>query len=472
MFVFNTMFVLKHAGFHLQRQAILSIGIVKLKHSSSALFVTGEKANQTVSILTPYVDMNDHFQDIPRLERNISLRGMKLNVTQLSEQWQILQNLVSDKLSLEERRNEIAERIKELKKMGITNDMEKYRIQGKVLRNELKTLMKTLWSLEENVILKALKLPNVLNPHTPDNLEKVVSEYGEVYKGISVDHIVNGKKGSLLEYLSPMHYYFKGAAALYEMCILSFFADELKNNNFLPFSNADFSRSIVVEGVGMDYHNPQSVFTLKEVTDSLYSHNREHLVGGASLFSFCAFHAKHVIQSEFLPVRYFSIGNQYKPARNKSHEMGLFNVCQSSVVEIFLVVPDCYDAMMAEFHRTLDLLTRLYKQLGYHFRIVYLPPLELKPWESLRASIQLFSPCLQSYIEVGHLSTCDTYISKRLLMYYENVASHERKFVRILSGTALSVPIILGCVLESEPLVSTNGLKIPNPISKNVFCTL
>jgi seryl-tRNA synthetase len=118
---------------------------------------------------------------------------------------------------------------------------------------------------------------------------------------------------------------------------------------------------------------------------------------------------------------------------------------------------------MNDFDRTMAAVTDIYKELGFPFRVVYMPAGALRSYESLRGSFQMYSSSLQTYVEIGHVSVSNDYISKRLLIRYET--EPEQKFTRIISGTVLSVPKLLGCILELHHEVKTFG---SIPISESV----
>ncbi|XP_049765809.1 serine--tRNA synthetase-like protein Slimp [Schistocerca cancellata] len=416
-------------------------------YCSSTLFVTGNKAHKTASILIPHLDCEERFQGLENLKRNVMLRKLDLDVNNVHQLWEKLRSVEQTKECMEQKRVEIASITKALKKNNNFQEIEKLKVQGRSLRDDIKKVTKKFWEMQEKAIGQFLSLPNDLDPDTPEMEEKVLYEFGNVPQDPSVCHTVIGNKQDLVRYFSPVCYYLTGAAAVYELKLLQHFADSLHEAEFAETCNSDFVRSIVVEGCGMKHINSVSVFTIEHSDTGVSDiNNRLHLVGGASLPAYCACHAKTIVTGS-LPVRYFTIGRQYSPIQSKSLP-GLFHTCQASCVEVFVLTSDTLKELKAEFQRTLKAVTGIYRSLGLPFRIVLFPANSLKQWESLRASIQMFSVHNKSFIEVGYLSLCNNYISKRLLMYYET-PEKDKKFVQVLSGTVLSVPKFLGCVLEN-----------------------
>jgi seryl-tRNA synthetase len=165
------------------------------------------------------------------------------------------------------------------------------------------------------------------------------------------------------------------------------------------------------------------------------------------------------------------MGRQYKPSAQNLDETdfsGLFGVCQASSIELFISTADDLSNMMNEFDRTMAAVTDIYKKLEFPFRVVYMPARSLRLYESLRGSFQMYSSSLQTYMEVGHVSVSDDYISKRLLIRYE--AEPEQRFTRIISGTVLSVPKLLGCILEMHHEAKTfASIPIPESVKQCLF---
>lgn len=442
----------------------------------SALYMTGDEAKNMFSVVSPHIDIEARFKEMSALKRSVELRGMQVDVDSIKRFWEILKTVEADKITLENRRVDTAKKIKEIKEGNddATKETEKLKLQGKLLREDLKVTTKAVWELQKKVMIRVLSLPNNLHPDTPSEEEKIVSQFGnESSTKQTESHIRIGNKLDILDYVNPMCYYLKGEAAIFELCILDYFTEELCRHNFIKFCNSDFGRSVVVEGCGLNHEDSDVTYILQDTNDILCTKdtNRLHLVGGASLPSFCSFHAKQIIPVTALPLRLVAMGRQYKPSAHDLKETdfsGLFAVSQASSVELFISTTDNMSNMMNEFDRTMAAVTDIYKALGFPFRVVYMPAGSLRSYESLRGSFQMFSSYLKTYIEIGHVSVSDDYISKRLLICYE--AEPEQRFTRIVSGTVVSVPKLLGCILELHSEAKTFGsIPIPESVKQHFF---
>lgn len=422
---------------------------------TSSLFIPGDKARESFSALTPHVDLDTRLCDIDTLGKNLTYRGMKMDLRQLRKDWDQLKSAREYKAVLDKERLMASAKFQSLKDArvaeNITTEITK-------IKDKIKMVTKEIWELEKVAILGGLSLPNDINAETPiTDEEKIVHVFGNKPDTgeISPGHLEVAEKLGLVEYFDSSYYFLKDDAAQFELSISYLFMDKLRACGFVPMSNSDFGKSITVEGVGLNPRDANSVFTLEKDADMVDPIARLHLIGGASLASFCAYHAKTLTRTDHLPLRYVTMGRHYNPESCESLP-GLFSTWQSSAVETFVVTKDTETAVR-EFNEGLQTAIGLYESLGYHFRVEYLPPKSLKSWESLRASFQMFSRNLDCYIEVGSLSLCDDYISKRLLMCYETKKKGPLGFMHVISGTVVSIPRMLGCVLEYD----SENFKVP-----------
>lgn len=418
----------------------------------SALYITGQKASETYAVLTPYIDCETKFQNISLLKENIKSRGLDIDVDKLKKSWDFLKTVKQTKYQLEARREETTKKIKILvpqKTEKSESEITTLKILGKLIRDNLKTISKEIWDLEETVMIRILSLPNDLHSDTPRDSELVISEEGVKPRSEpSLSHIEIANQQGLLKYSNPTCYYLESTAAEFEIAVMQFSADFLNQNNFIETSNCDFSKSIVIEGCGKNHTDSNSVFILQSSDPSVNEDSRLHLVGGASLLSFAALFTKHETNLGDKPLKLFTLGRSYSPCI-ENNLPSLFSISQESCIEFFIANSNCEKELMKSFNDIIENITELYKILNLHFRIVKCNAKQLKGWESLRCSVQMYSTHLQDYLEVGHVSVVGTYISKRLLMKYQRNGA-EKDFLSLVTGRVLSVPRMLACLVEEQ----------------------
>lgn len=416
-----------------------------------------DKPGHSVRFL-PQVDLAKKFEEISKLKENIELRKIEMDPVKLKSLWEFFKYLESTKLQLEKKKKELSTHMQDIMKVGNDNEvkqeMDKLKIQLKLVKEDLKSLLNAFWEVEEKVTLNSLLLPNELHKDTPEKEDKIIKEFKTRPEIVQPDsHIEIGRQLGILDYKDASCYYLKKNAALFELAQTYHCAEGLKKNNFITFCNPDFIRSSIVEGCGINHTDPNAVFTISDPMNAKNPHYRLHLVGGASIYPFCGFHAGYSVDFTSLPLKYYTIGRQYNPSTNENDEdsSGLFDAYQRTTTELFILTADNDSDMMEAFDDTLKLLMAFYEELGCHFRVVYLNASALYGWECLRASFQMYSCHQQKYVEVGKLSISDTYISERLDMCYKMVEKDKKiRFMKVLSGTAIDIASVLGCLLEEH----------------------
>lgn len=430
------------------------------RHYSSALFTSGKIAHKVFAYLTPHIDVDERFADIEKLQEEIKLRRMDVNVVQLRDLWKFYREMNTDLRALENRFKEIKDSKKQLTKGGvctpeIEQEFNKLQTQQQVIKQDIKTMKQAIWELDDNVVQRVLKLPNNLDPRTPTMESIVLRSVGNAPDSSEADsrtHVEIGTKLGLLKYENPMLYYLCNKAASFELGVLAHAGRVLGDgNNMLKVSGADFGRSLIIEGSGLDHEDPMTAFLIENHDEiERGSSNRMHLTGGASLASFLTLHTKQLINPNHFPLKYVATGRQYTPLPAHSPPCGLFTTCQASVAHVFVMVKDGKsDEYRILFDELVDKVCQLYDDLCDHYRVVMKSAPQLNPWEGLRVSFEVWSPFAKQYIEVGHLSACGDYFSKRLLINYQTPI--DGSFPAAITGTVLSVPRLIGCLLEQNP---------------------
>ncbi|XP_023946042.2 serine--tRNA synthetase-like protein Slimp [Bicyclus anynana] len=422
------------------------LSIIKIFKRSSALFINGPKATDNFVYVTPHIDFPERIKHKDLLKSELCKRHAKNNLDKLVELWSVYEELKTRKKELDEKKAQVSTELGKLLKEGTQGDnLEKLKIQLSLLKENIKKIKVPLWSAEEMAVVESLKLPNGLHPRTPDQNRDILFQHSSPSPN-NKNHLEIGREQDLMCFTKNENYYLLSDLAVFELGAKFHFSNYLRQNNFTQFSNPDFTKSLVVEGCGADYTNPDSTFILHNNEDTEgVSGSRLHLTGAASLYSFFAYHTKNVLYSKVLPIKYFTIGRQYIPS--PTEEDSLFHVSQSSVVEIFISTRNSaeLDEML---ENVIDVTKELYTQLGYHFRLSLIPADKLKMWESLRLAIEMYSSSQKGYVEVGNISLSGDFISKRLMFTYTEEKQY--KFPFILSGTILNIPKLLGCILEQN----------------------
>lgn len=433
---------------------------------SSALYITGDKAQTHFAALTPVVDFDNELQHKETLIENIKARKLAVNLVVVEENWNLFKEIESRKNILEQTKSEIGQVISKLMKVNnpsseVSQELEKLKTHLKLIKDELKTVKTMGYSVEENAMLQVLNLPNILHPKTPEHEELEVYRYLERNEQQTDSHMNIGIKNGCLKYTDHSSCYLKSEAALFELAVQKYFNSELVNLKFSQFSNSDFVKSVIVEGCGTEPFIGDKVLILEDIhCTNNDGFNKLHLVGAASLYSFMAYFTRLLVLPNQFPINAFCIGRSYQSVKNTSPK-DLFHLNQSTEIGVFMANLDEADIL----ENVINQVSELYKQLGYHFKLVILPASKIEKSECLRLSIQMFSNSLLKYIEVGYVSFYGNYLSKRLLFSCSDKT--ERRYPFVVSGSLMNIQKVIGCILENNEI---RGNPLLNQfLSKYVF---
>lgn len=402
-----------------------------------------EKAKVGYGSIEPILDFKRRFEHREHLKTNLQRRGQaaKFDVQDLYAQWKLYDPIASKIQMLESERWKAEKQLKAAKKTKQQNDIQKYGLQLKTIREDLRNLNENLAEFQENFIRRFLSLPNDLHEMTPDNA-KVVFEHGKKSAAEKTIHHMNC--ADAIEYHNQTNYFLMGEAAKFEHVFTHHCLDYFRQQNFIEFSNPDFVQIPILDAIGAadgDFYT---------VCEDLSDPSKLiHLAGNSSLHSFMGFIARLRVHGTLLPLKWVTNGRIYKKTATESNSPSLYDVCQSSTVHIFQAGTE--QQMLHEFQETIKVMCNLYEKLDIHFRVVYTPANELSNAQSLAAKIEMFSPAMQRYIEVGQLCYYSDYISKRLLFSY--IKDREKNTVglmHVVSGTVCNLTKLIAIILETH----------------------
>uniref|UniRef100_A0A1B0EV99 Uncharacterized protein n=1 Tax=Lutzomyia longipalpis TaxID=7200 RepID=A0A1B0EV99_LUTLO len=121
----------------------------------SALYLTGDKAREEYASVHPFLDFKGILGDRKGLQENLAKRKSQINLSKLYEQWDKYRKLQEEKSTLEKKRIDIAENLKN--QALREEEIERLKAEGKALRNTLKDLKENSYNFEEEFINKSSK---------------------------------------------------------------------------------------------------------------------------------------------------------------------------------------------------------------------------------------------------------------------------------------------------------------------------
>ncbi|XP_055679606.1 serine--tRNA synthetase-like protein Slimp [Lutzomyia longipalpis] len=377
----------------------------------SALYLTGDKAREEYASVHPYLDFKGILGDRKGLQENLAKRKSQINLTKLYEQWDKYRKLQEEKSTLERKRIDIAE---SLKNQALREEeIERLKAEGKALRNTLKDLKENSYNFEEEFINKFLEIPNGIHPRTQEGIIFDSPVKDEVPAAEDQCH-------SMVSTVDDHCLYSRGDLARFEFMFPIYCQKFLAKKGFVYFANPDFVRSVIVEAAGVDKGR---LFRVLE-DDAESKINLLHLSGGGSMMSFLSYITRLSIFSTQLPLSLVANGRTYSRAgdsRSQGNSVQAF--CATSTVK---EAEEKFDELTAD-------LQEIYGKFEQHFRMIYASPEKLDSSEMMRLSLEMLSTTNGDYKEVASVSFHGDYLSKRLLFNYKS--GKETHFPNIVTAT-------------------------------------
>ncbi|PVD21644.1 hypothetical protein C0Q70_17443 [Pomacea canaliculata] len=421
---------------------------------ASSLYGIGSSDDRQEASVKIDLDLDARLSDdnIRCLRENLLARGILFDLEQLVKDYKVFKNLSQQKDILLDERTNVARAMADIVRGKSPNDINAKELlisQGAEIKEKLKSTMAAWWKAEENVLSRALQLPNRLHAETPLSEEKVLERcQGTIeMKGEPASHLQYAEKLGLLKFsgVGPRATYLMGELAEMEGLLVQHVTSQLLSAGLQQIACPEIFRTLVVEGCGLDYDSPNEVFTLYQKEDHLKA-NAFHLKGN-SLLSYAAFLTKQQIKTLYLPLKMFAVGRHYKPPVCEDFP-GLYGTIQSNRITVFTA---CKDA--SEATDTQNLLTHfiwtMIKNLGLPARLILVEPSSLTVSESLRAEIQVWAPSLKTFVQVAAVSNHGDYVSRRLMTFHSGEShTKDKSYVHMVSGVALDVTMFLASLLE------------------------
>ena len=302
------------------------------------MFVSGKVANQQFAVFKPRIDidwMSDHLETLEHVhQKRKSPFDVQLLHEDLKNYLDLREQIIGINSSLEEVQQIINQRKKE--KANIAEQI----MMHKEIKKSLVSIRESMWQLEEETVINYFKLQNCDHKSRREEQVQYCLRKSLDQQQMKLSHRELCERNDLVEFSNVSHssFYMKNSLSALEHKLCRYFTNKLLDHDLEMFSNPDFVRSVMAEGCGHDFMNPEQIFSLRPTQDfgDRDSCNAVHLVGGASLPSFVAYFARNILQNPaVLPVIMFCVGRQYSPVTRADTDFTTST--QSQCVQIFSV---------------------------------------------------------------------------------------------------------------------------------------
>jgi len=353
------------------------------------------------------------------------------------------------------------------------NELKKQKKPAKEEIKEAKLFPKKIHLLEEKnnrlkeIIDKILfDLPNIIHKSVPlgkdEKDNKVIKKWGKVpkFKFKIKNHIDLIEELGIGDFTQSAivsgskFYYLKKELALLNQALIRFTIDHLLKKKYIYIETPLMLRKKAISGA-IDFN---------EFEEQIYKIENEdlYLIGTAE-HSILSYHANQTIKEEELPLKYFSYSMSFRKELG-SHgidEKGLFRTHQFNKVEqfIFCLPKDSYKY----FNELLKNSEEILKKLELPYRVIEFCSGDLGNIKSKSYDLEVYMPFSKEYKEIGSLSNCTDYQTRRLNIKYEKKGSRELLYT--LNNTAIATSRAMVAILENYQQ-KDGSVKVPKALIK------
>ncbi|KAJ6504396.1 hypothetical protein DFH09DRAFT_1201544 [Mycena vulgaris] len=335
------------------------------------------------------------------------------------------------------------------------------------IKGEISRLEAALLLMEENLLTRALAIPNDTHPSSPlgpESAAVTLSTHGPdlIPPAPERDHVTIARKFDLVDFESgatvtgSSWYYLRNEAALLEMALTNYALSIAIKHGFTPVTTPDVVRSEIASRCGFqprDNSDPpvsQAYHISSKSSDLILSATSEIPLGG--MF------ANKIYLDTALPLKVVGVGHAFRAEAGArgTDTRGLYRVHQFTKVELFAVTKQEASEKMMEDMKHVQ--TVILDGLGLPFKVLDMPTEELGASAYRKYDIEAWMPGRGSWGEVSSLSNCTDYQSRRLHIRYKTPsATAATAFAHTLNGTAAAIPRLIVALLENGATFDEKG---------------
>lgn len=438
----------------------------------SSLYVRHDD-NKNVAVVDIDLDLDVRLGDPGDLIKNVKLRNMEddIDVGTLVSYYKTYKGIKEEGTFLECERLRIAGEMKNLVKNKIPDQEKKQSLiaEGKEIREKIKSIQTQLWDSEAEVMLQSLKLPAEVLPST-EKYDKVADSHGPK-PDTAFEEKTHEKFREYVQFsaTSPGCCYLHGPVAKLEMELSDTVGRKLRQAGLVQVACPDMAKTLVMEGCGEDFINPQETLLLQpKVADieAFVERGGEasnmqkwdimlYLCGGSSLPGFAGYFCKSNVLRSSLPLKLFSTGRHYTSGKISEGEeiSSLLDSSQSTQVSMF-AASDTQDKTVSLYNEFISLMWNIYKAFAVPVRMVNVGAPRLKRSEGARTDIEAWLPSSQKYIKVASVGYYGQFVSRRLVIKSSDDIDdvYNKDYLHMVYGTALETPRLIQVLLEHDSL--------------------
>jgi seryl-tRNA synthetase len=447
----------------------------------------------------PMIDIK-HIRQAPGLyeqnciDRNYPAQSKNSwRIIELHKQWQDCQR---EARTLRERNNVIQKLLPQM------TDRAALLAEAKELKSKLGLYEEQEKDCQRQIQELAEELPNLSSTYTPIGHEPEVVGYigehpePEGFTQAQADevwrsHVQVGAELDLLDFTGAATtsgwgwYFLKNEAAMLEQALIQYALQVARKKGWKTVSPPSMVYAHIAAACGFqprDQNGEQQIYNLEQAEKD--KAKPQMVLAGTAEIPLAGMKAGETLEAADLPMKVIGVNRCYRAeagARGVDTK-GLYRVHEFTKVEMFAwTLPDestdehGTGAAFAEKHTShaeavfqemLEIQKHILESLGLHCRILEMPTTDLGASAIRKRDIEAFFPSRRSkdggWGEVTSTSICTDYQSRRLGTRVKIEKPRPRlDFPFTVNGTAVAIPRILACILETHWSEKDKRLVIP-----------
>ena len=383
----------------------------------SYLYIDRRIATVVYNVLQPKYDSNylnkilDNLNDIKLIcdkrgiEFEFNSNQIIIDLRKLIDLKKVLEPKVLVKQKLVHKINS-----KKKKKKPISEEMNN---ELKQINEEIKEISEELCDLEETVMKFVINIPNDIKiSENSDNY--LISSFEPKHKSQRLVKHLNYIQLSYINkclyqsIVGPKSRYLTGICGQFYYSLIEFFAQTLRQKQFIDISGIDFVKTAVIEATNYkdlsDYKSDQ--LKIKVKTDDSFNDNYNqslHLVGNSSFESICALISKREFQWNSDTIKLLSIGQTFEQ-----------NLTQNNSINATIITKENIDSSDNQMRDLYIILWNCLTNLDIKCRSIRCRAEELNRSEYSRIAIEVWLKSQNQWLTAIEISHYKEYISIRL----------------------------------------------------------
>ena len=398
------------------------------------------------------------------VEEKLSVRGIKLDLSDLQELTISIKNKDNELSSLQSESNRISKLIGNYyhnPKDSSVIDINELKKKGNILKSEISKLEQIKRDLNKKIISEILKLPNFPSKNTPKGLDESqnieIRKWGNISSKNNIkSHWEIGEELNLFDTkrtsrISKSRFItLIGNGARLERALINFMLDSHHKNGYLELMPPALVNSESLRGSGQ----------LPKFSSESFKCNEDDLwLSPTAEVPLTAFHKDEIIDPKLLPLKYVAYSPCFRREAGSygKDTKGLIRLHQFNKVEIYWY---SHPENSEEAHQKITSdAENILKELNLPYRVVDICSGDLGFSSSRTFDLEVWLPSSNTYREISSCSNCLDFQARRSSI--RTKLDKKTTFLHTLNGSALAIGRTMAAILENGHQ-NDGSVKIPD----------